>query len=255
VVDEMELLARDYGVDGIMIWDDLFVVDRKRLGAIADLADDRPALRRIPLFVFARGNLIREETMPLLRRLRVASVFFGLESGSERILHYLKKGAITTADNLRALRLCRQHGIHTIGTLIIGSPDETEEDLAQTLALVRHPDLDEVVLCHLTPLPGTEIWEDAKREGLVSEDFGWPYESLSGWAFHPGLVMTKHLSAEQLRRWHGVILREAERKRARARLKSISLKYLFHPHVLRRAAVRAGQYLHAFRHRLRRPQR
>ncbi len=242
IADEIEQMLAAYPLDGIMIWDDLFVANRTRLRQIVDEAEGRGITRRTRFCVFARADLIDDEMMKLLKRLNVASVVFGLESGSERMLRYYKKGAVTVADNYRALKLCKQHGMRTMATMIIGAPDETEADIAETHALVRSPDLDQAVICHLTPLPGTETWEDAKRAGLVSEDPGWSYEKLGGWGFHPDLVLTRAISSERLEHWYRLIQEDVDRKRFGEPVRLARMRYALHPHLLRRAAAKWRAY-------------
>ena len=245
VADEVEALLGAYPLDGIMIWDDLFIANRPRLRQIVDEAEGRGITKRTRFCVFARADLIDDEMIALLKRLNVVSVVFGLESGSERMLRYYKKGAVTVADNYRALRLCKQHGMRTLATLIIGAPEETEADIEETRKLVRSPDLDQAVICHLTPLPGTETWEDAKRAGLVSEEPGWNYETLGGWGFHPDLVLTQAVSRERLEYWYRLIQEDVDRKRFGEPVRLARLRYAFHPHLLRRAAAKWRGYARA----------
>jgi radical SAM superfamily enzyme YgiQ (UPF0313 family) len=243
VIEEIEFLLGRYRPDGIMLWDDLFIANRERLQAIVERAERERIPRRTQFCVFARANLLDEPTAQLLKRLHVTSAIFGLESGSERILRYLKKGAVNVADNYRALRLCKQYGMRTVATLIVGSPDETEEDLRQTYDLMRHPDLDEGIPCHLTPLPGTDVWEYARERGVVSNDFGWNYELLAGWGFHPKLIITQNVTPERLAHWYATMDAVAERQKRRARLKAVNLKYLFHPAMVRKVRANWRAYL------------
>jgi radical SAM superfamily enzyme YgiQ (UPF0313 family) len=124
--------------------------------------------------------------------------------------------------------------MRTIGAVIVGSPDETEEDLRQTRDLVLSPDVDHGIICHLTPLPGTDVWEYAKSRGIVSDDINWPFDSLSSWGFHPGLVLTKHLSAETLAGWHDRLQTEADKRLYGARWGTMRWKYLVDPRFLKR---------------------
>lgn len=234
VLHEMEFLLDEYKLDGIMIWDDLFIANKKRLAEVVAEVERRNIHKRIQFCVFGRANLIDEETVKLMQRMNVKAVSFGLESGSERILEYLKKGSVTVEDNYRAIKLCKQHGMRTIGTFIIGSPDETEEDIQKTFDLIRSPDLDQGVICHLKPLPGTEIWDHAKQLGLVSDDIGWNFASLGDWGFDPAICVAERVSKDNLAAWYGTIEKATEKRVFGARLRTAKLRYLFDPRLLRR---------------------
>jgi len=90
-----------------------------------------------------------------------------------------------------------------MGNFIIGSPDETEEDLQQTFDLFTNKNLDESYIHQLTPFPGTQIWDYAKQKGIVSDDINkldFSQFSLDG--YKPGLVMAERISKEKLREWY-----------------------------------------------------
>jgi len=203
VVEEMNFLISSYKLDGIIIWDDLFVVGKQRLEKIVKLVKDEGINEKVKFWVFARANLVNREIAKLLKEMNVTAIGFGLESGSEKILKYLKKGTVTIEDNKRAIKLCKEQGIKTMGNFIIGSPDETEEDLQQTFDLFTNKNLDESYIHQLTPFPGTQIWDYAKQKGIVSDDINkldFSQFSLDG--YKPGLVMAERISKEKLREWY-----------------------------------------------------
>lgn len=226
VVDEIAVLVDTYRVDGIMLWDDLFAVNKKRLREVVELIEERQFQKRTQFAVFARANLIDEESLKLFRRMHVTSVIFGLESGSESVLRYLKKGSVTVGDNYRALRLCKEYGMRTRGTVIIGSPEETKEDIERTGVLIRSPDIDEPIACCLTPLPGTEVWEYARNLGVVRDDVDWDYEQLSHWGFHPGLVVNKRLPAGELESLFKELDEWVGKKARRAAMRTVGIRDL-----------------------------
>jgi len=252
VVDEIEFLLKEYGADGMYIWDDLFMCNRKRLTQIVELIEERGIDKRTRFCIFGRANLTTEASVQLLKRMRVEGVFFGLESGSQPILDYLKQGKVKVKDNYRALRLCRENGMRTVGTIIVGSPDERKEDIEQTLELATSPDLDFGMICHLTPLPGTDVWEEAKKEGLVTDDIDFDYASLEGWGFHPKLAMNKHMSAGELEAMYDMVNSKVNKRVFRIGIGFHELKYLFDRRFLLRTIRRLGVYLAYWRRFLRR---
>ncbi|HTY53012.1 MAG TPA: TIGR04013 family B12-binding domain/radical SAM domain-containing protein [Methanomicrobiales archaeon] len=84
-------------------------------------------------------------------------IAFGIQSGSDRILREIGRGH-TVADGIRAVELSRDHGFEPVVDLILGFPNETVEDEAATLDLVRMVTRDGRVRLHaFTPLPGTPL--------------------------------------------------------------------------------------------------
>jgi radical SAM superfamily enzyme YgiQ (UPF0313 family) len=171
VIAEIEQLISKYHAAHISIWDDLFVSHRQRIREIADLIQERGINRKVSFGCALRANLVDDELCNILKKMNVKRISIGLESGSERVLKYLKKNTATVEQNKKAVRLCKEYGFYTTGTFMVGSPYEDENDLHQTLTLIRSLRLDGGGTISLaTPLPGTGFWDYAVEHGLVSED-------------------------------------------------------------------------------------
>jgi radical SAM superfamily enzyme YgiQ (UPF0313 family) len=235
VVDEMKFLISNYKLDGIIIWDDLFVVGKYRLQKIVELVKDEKINEKVKFWVFARANIINKDIAKLLREMNVTAVGFGLESGSEKILNYLKTGTVTVEDNRRAIRLCKEQGIKTMGNFIIGSPEETEEDLQQTFDLFIDKNLDESYIHQLTPFPGTQIWDYAKQKGIVSDDINnldFSQFILDG--YKPDLVMSEKITKEKFKQWYDKFRNEELRKNYNVNIKKLNPKLIFNPNFVKK---------------------
>jgi len=103
--------------------------------------------------------------------MNVKRVSIGFESGSQKILDFLKCGSVTVEDHIKAVKLCKSYGFFTTGTFMIGNPGETKTDLEQTLDLIKKLKLDGGGTIGITtPFPGTDLWEYAQRRGLIKND-------------------------------------------------------------------------------------
>ncbi len=240
VVGEMKLLIEKYGTDGIIIFDDLFIANRERVKKIAGLMEKEGLIRRAAFHVYARANLINDEICATLKKMNAQVVEFGLESGSEKVLKYLKTGNVTVEDNRNALALCKKYGFKTAGSFISGAPSETEEDLMCTERLILDKNLDIAHFYQLIPLPGTAIWEEAKRRGLISEDSGTDYGKLLMRAFNPDMIMSE-IPPERYEQLFRRLYAEAEKKRYRFDAKNVlsnirlkHAKYFFKPRFIKK---------------------
>jgi magnesium-protoporphyrin IX monomethyl ester (oxidative) cyclase len=74
---------------------------------------------------------------------------------------------------MNAVKTIKRYGITCYSSFIIGSPQETKKDILSTLKFIEESQLDDFHINILTPLPGTPIWEYAKKRNLVSEDMNW----------------------------------------------------------------------------------
>jgi len=168
VIKEIKFLIKTYNIDSIMFWDDLFIAPIERLKKLKDLIVKNKLDKKLVFFGYARANLITEDVCKTLAEMNTKRLIFGLESGSPKILNYLKQNSVTVEDNKRAVDLCRKYGITSSSGYIVGTPGETLEDLQCTYNLMKHHPLDNTQIYILTPYPGTIIWKEAKKKKQVS---------------------------------------------------------------------------------------
>lgn len=236
VLGEIKELVEKYKVDGIAFADDLFIADKRRLEEIVKLVREEGFNKKIEFFVDARANLIDDKTCKLLRSMNVTAIFFGLESGCERTLNYLKKGSVTVKQNRNALKVCKENGLRTWGSFIIGNPGETKEDMMKTLDLVRDRNLDIANVGQLTPFPDNEVWSYAKEIGVVSDDFGFDFSQLT-LDYKPDIILTKEMSRENFKKIFFMFQKELAKKyyaNKSTKIKLKYLKYLFNPGFIKR---------------------
>lgn len=234
VANEIEMLYRQYGVEAITIMDDMFLVRRDRVREIADLLEAKGVLGRVRFHINGRANLINEETLSLLRRMNVVDIGLGVESGSERVLSYLKDGKVTVEQNRSAIRLAKEAGIHTLAFIMIGTPTETKEEMLETLQFLKDTDPASIGVGVTTPYPGTGLWDYAEQIGAVTKDMDWslldPSAAFEG---RKGVYINEAVSPEEFSRVVAQFRRFLFRHFLRHRVKNLSLgqvlKYLRRP--------------------------
>ncbi|MDP2649591.1 MAG: radical SAM protein [bacterium] len=170
VVEEVEKIYKRYGRGELVIMDDLFFVNKVRLEKITDLLEGKGLSKKMRFEVIGRADLFNEEIVRILKRMNVFAISFGMESGSERILRYLKNETVTLEQIRKATLLAKKYKMQVLGTFMVGTPGETEEDIRKTIEFIKELDLDQVGVNVTTPFPGTQLWEEAKKKGLVKED-------------------------------------------------------------------------------------
>jgi len=173
VVDQIEFLYNVYGVDCINFLDDTFAYSKKRIRKLMEELQKRKLWKKVSFDnVFGRANLIDEEFVILLKQLGVKSIFFGIDSGSKRILDYLKNSSLTTVQVKNAVRLCGKHKIWVIGSFMLFSPREKESDIKKTLQLAkwfsREHYAQRLNSNVTTPYPGTPMWEETEKADILS---------------------------------------------------------------------------------------
>lgn len=173
VVDEIKYLHNHFGVNGIAIVDDLFIANKKRVDEIVDLLEKEGLLGKIEYLVSGRANLINEELLKKLKKMGVVQISLGFETGSDRLLRYLKKDSVTVEQNFNAAKLIKKSGIKVYGLFMLGSPTETKEEMLETLEFFKKLDIDTASITITCPLPGTELWDDLYKRNIVNYDMDW----------------------------------------------------------------------------------
>jgi radical SAM superfamily enzyme YgiQ (UPF0313 family) len=169
VVDEIKELIGVFKVKLVRIYDALFPADRSRLRKITDLIENEGINKRIEIGLFCRVDLIDDEICRLLRRMGVVYIDFGIESGNQRILDFLKK-KITIEQIENAISLCRKYDFQIGGSFMIGSPTETECEMLNTLSFLKKLKLNRFDFYTVVPYPGTPLYKFCLDNGLLKEN-------------------------------------------------------------------------------------
>jgi radical SAM superfamily enzyme YgiQ (UPF0313 family) len=129
-------------------------------------------------------------------------VAFGVETGDADLLVRMKKGA-TLAQAEKAVAICKEAGLATHAFFVIGMPWETAASLERTLAFARKLDTDFFDINIAYPLPGAELYDIARAEGLLELES--PVDGLhlplAGGGYATASLRSYTLGAEDLNRW------------------------------------------------------
>ena len=164
VVDELESIVR-LGFSQVNLADDLFTANPDHCHGVCDEIIHRGI--DVKWTSFARVDTV---SVPVLKKMKSAgcqAVSFGIESGSPEILKTIRKN-ITVEQIEAAVKMCNAAGVAPHGSFILGLPGETEQTLAETLALGEKLETMGVAYGFhlLAPFPGTKVREKAAEYGI-----------------------------------------------------------------------------------------
>jgi len=179
VREELKYLVDRYRIRGIWIIDECFTLDRERAIEIADLI----AGFGLVWGMQTRVNLLDDTMVRHFKKCGCMEINFGVESGVDRILGILNKGTTSEAA-LLAFSWCRDAGVRTTANFMIGTPTETEEEIYQTFEFSKQLRASYTVFHITTPLPGTELYDNALATGILEEqqefDDAWVHRASKG---------------------------------------------------------------------------
>ncbi|HNR25338.1 MAG TPA: methyl-coenzyme M reductase glutamine C-methyltransferase [Methanobacteriaceae archaeon] len=109
-----------------------------------------------------RVDMINDDILDSIRKYTNKWVYFGIESGSEKVLKHMKKGI--NLDEVRsAVESARKYGLKIAGSFIVAYPGEEEEDFQDTLDFADELMLDDYFISIAEPLPGTDLKDKIKQ--------------------------------------------------------------------------------------------
>lgn len=142
---------------------DALVVPHKRLIRIMDLLTERfPYLERIGIYANARSiiNKSLDELVELKNR-KLGIVYLGVESGDDRVLERVRKGANRSRLLEAGLRIKRAGILLSVTVLLgIGSVEGSAEHALKTASLLSEMDPDYIGALTLMVIPGTTLYEE-----------------------------------------------------------------------------------------------
>ena len=167
IAEEMISLQQKYKPNDIFFYDDLFTTRKSRVSALCDLI----VKSKVPITWSAQGRVdcITQEMLERMLSAGCNEVMFGVESGSDKILKYFRKG-FTHEKIVQAFELCHKVGMKAGAYLIIGVPGETRQDILQTISLVEEIEPSLLNISYLTPFPATQLYKMTKK-WVRNEDY------------------------------------------------------------------------------------
>jgi anaerobic magnesium-protoporphyrin IX monomethyl ester cyclase len=177
IADEIEFCYQNYGSRFIWFTDDNF--GPERASRVTDEILKRKVGDDLMLFIQWRCDDVvkNREILPKMRKVGLHWVMVGVESPKESTLERFRKD-ITTKDAQEAVRLLKENDIFAHAMFVIGERRDTAESIANLREFANELDPDFAIFTALTPFPGTEIFEEAKRNGWI-EDSNWAHYDMT----------------------------------------------------------------------------
>jgi len=190
VMAELQYLKK-IGINELFFIDQSFAVKRERaLQLCEEMTGEKMQFGWV---CYSRVDLIDRELLRVMKKAGCHTIIFGVESASSAILKSYHKG-YTKKDILETFRLCRDEGVRTVATFILGLPEETLETAHETVEFLKSIDCDFASFNVAVPRAGTGLRQNAIRDGLIADT-----EEIMDQSGTTIAMPTHHLTAEQVR--------------------------------------------------------
>lgn len=206
VVDEIEYYKKKFGVKSVAFYDDELVgMSPKQNEWLKEICDEI-IKRKLGLKFLTQGRCSPYIDLATLKKMKEAGfvwIWWGVESGSQRILDEVIHKDIKIADVYRTFDLARQAGLKSLMFIMVGFPGETPADIKMSADLMRKVKPDDVNIHITTPFPGSQLRRYLEERDLLDnkltnlEDYY--ILDPAGRAVH---FHTKELTAAEIERYY-----------------------------------------------------
>ena len=167
VIDEFKVINK-LGIKEVEIYDDTFTWSKKR---VIDIC--KGLIENDINITWAVRDRVSNSDIDCLHWMRKAGcnrIHYGIESGSESILKGTKKG-ITIKQARNAISIAKAEKFTVLSYFMMGFPGETRDDVLSSIRLAVELDTDYCEFAITIPYPGTALYEDALKSGIIPYDF------------------------------------------------------------------------------------
>lgn len=165
IIAEIEEVKREYDIYWFRFPDDCLNLNRKWF---VDFCE-KIAKCNIKWTMLSRADRLDIEILKLMKKAGCREVFFGFETGSQKLLDSMNK-RITVEQNIKAIQMCREVGIINCAYIMFGFPGEDEKTIEETKKFLLEARPDKSRLHQFIPVPGSDVWNNPDKYKLKIKD-------------------------------------------------------------------------------------
>ena len=170
ILKELQFLTSE-GYKQLILVDDAFTMNPKRVIKIC--RGIRKEKLDLEWICEGRVDICSYDMMHEMVRAGCRVLYLGIENANQRILNYYNK-RITPKQSEAAVKSAKKAGVDVVaGSFIIGAPDETREEMWQTIKFAQQLPIDIPQFNILGAHPGNDIWNEFVAMGFLDPDKWW----------------------------------------------------------------------------------
>lgn len=199
IVEEIEILKRDFNVEYIYFGDEDLLTDKDRAKEFM-----REIIQRKLNIHFMFGGKVAQlddELIVLLKKAGCSRIHFGIEHHSTKRRKDLHKH-LSQEKIFKSIEAVRKSGIFIQASIIIGFPGETRSSLEECRKFIRKLNVDYLLLYILSPFHKTKIRQELEENNIPFEKNEDLYD------YYNPIITLPDVTAEELKAWRSETLRK-----------------------------------------------
>jgi len=164
VIRELSILKKRFKIREVIFVDDTFNISKDRVLKLCEAMIKENT--GIKWTCNIKAHIADAEMMRKMKEAGCWSIMMGIESGSNEVLKFIKKG-VTAEQMLRVGEMADSAGIASRVSFMLGMPTDTKETIEQTINFAKKSCFHFPYFQLYIPLPGTEMFGQLKDYGDV----------------------------------------------------------------------------------------
>jgi len=205
IVDEIELLNKDYGVNYFSFMDDQLTLNRTH---VMDLCDEILKRKIKIIFDTPNGlwiNSLREEVIAKMAEAGLVNACIAIEHGDENIRNKVIGKVLDRKKIFEVVGLLKKYKIMSVGFFLMGFPEDTNETLKNTYDMMNELQLDRASVGTLMPFPETALFKQVVKDKLFIRN--WNLDELWKTPISHGqsefVIKPYNMTIDDLHTWRG----------------------------------------------------
>ncbi len=196
IFNEIEIAIRDYKINNLAVYDDLFSLNKEKLFEFCKRLKKLSKKYNCKLLWDCQlsVNNIDEKLLKELKSSGCKIVSYGFESYSQKVLNSMKK-PITPEQIENAFYKTLKAGISIQANFIFGDTAETKETAKETLDWFKNNGKGQIQLGFIQPYPGSEIYNYCINKGVIKDKLDFIRNQMS---FVNWFNMTDNMSDKEI---------------------------------------------------------
>tara|TARA_A100001015_G_scaffold321655_1_gene453761 strand:- start:3457 stop:4974 length:1518 start_codon:yes stop_codon:yes gene_type:complete len=207
IVDEIEVLNKEYGVNFFSFMDDQLTLNRSHIIGLCD-----EILKRNIKMMFNTPNglwvnSLREEVIAKMVEAGLVYANLAIEHGDDHIRNNIIGKNLERDKIFEANKLLKKYKIKTVGMFLMGFPEDTDETLQNSYNMMEELELDNYSVQTVIPFPETKLFNQVVKEKILLGNWNldelWKTPiTLGQYGQKQGFLIKPHnMSLDSLQKW------------------------------------------------------
>jgi len=171
IVNEIELLNKDYGINYFSFMDDQLTLNRSHIMGLCNEIIKRKLNIQFDTPNGVWINSLREEVIAKMAEAGLTHTNLAIEHGDDYLRNKVIGKNLERKKIFETANWIKKYQIMSTGSFIMGFPEETNETLSQTYEMMEELQLDTMNNNTLIPLPGTALFNQVIKDNLLLHEW------------------------------------------------------------------------------------